>query len=323
MRYHSFNSGFLDAWHDQTLYGLFGQMEKTLPGSNDLTIGGRLDHHPGTGFLFSPRINLTHHFEGRRYLRLSAGEAYRDPTLIELYLDIPEVLIEVSNEMILPLTADARGNDELEPERVRSFEAAFGTPVRSSAFLRLELFRNEYEDWMNFGPVEYYSEAEMADNPMAMQLHQMGIRQPKVLSYSNIYSLKCNGAETTLRVRWNSAWRAGVGYSYVQYEAKEDIPDIIVMVPSHKIHARVTARPFPSWRASFAGRYQSEYSFDREEGGTLGEHTIADCSLQYLRNNDRFVVELSAQNIADLRYKEYPVGDAFARKIVLRVFYRY
>jgi len=308
-RYHAIRSNFLDTWHDRTLFGLYGQVEKTLARSNDLTLGARVDHQPGTGHHVSPRLSMVHHFEGRTYLRLSGGEAYRNPTFIENFLFVPDVEVDGS-----PLRADAVGNADLRPERVRSYEVAFGLPLRNSAFLRLEGFRNEHRDWVLFQPVEYYSEEEAS--PYGLP----GGVLPKTLSYANLYDVTCHGGEATMHVRWSPVWETTLGYSYVQYEGEEDLPSDFTFVARHKVSGRVTTRPTGHLRVTISGHYRSDAAFSDEEAPLPG-HATMDGAIQYSWDHHRLLFELAVQNAFDDRYVEYPGGDEFARRLYMRLRY--
>ncbi|MBN1826756.1 MAG: TonB-dependent receptor [Candidatus Eisenbacteria bacterium] len=317
VRYHAVRSDFLDEWHDQTLFGVYAQVERTFREREDVTIGGRVDHHPHTDYQFSPRASWIHHFEGRSYLRLTAGEAYRNPTFIDNYLYIEDVPVKNHAGEILPLPADAVGNRDLKPERVRTYEIALGLEITRFALLRVEGFRNEERDRVNFGPSDYYGEQEAA--PYGLP----GGVLPKTLTYRNLYRVNVNGGEASLRARWSRRLETTVGYGYVAYEEDEGLPEEFWWVSRHKVTARLTAKPAVRWTLSFAGRYQSRASFLKSGGGDLPAWSVADAVVRYALGVDHVVLECAVQNLFDHRYREYPGGDSFGRRTNLRLRVRF
>lgn len=72
---------------DQDLWALF--FEDTWRSAPFLTIvvSGRLDRHPLTGEVFSPRLSAIYHPGDRHVFRLSTSTAFRNPTLTENYVE--------------------------------------------------------------------------------------------------------------------------------------------------------------------------------------------------------------------------------------------
>ena len=314
-RYHTFRSDMIADSQELGMAGIYGQMEKNIAGSNDLTVGLRMDHHPKTKENISPRVSLVHRFEGRKYVRFSVGEAYRSPTFIENYIYVEDVSVKAQDGSVLPLTADAVGHENLKTPRIRSYEVAYGLPIRSFAFLRLEAFRNENRDWTTFVPVDYYTEEEVGG------LGLPGGVLPKTLSYVNLYDVTIDGAEASLRACWNR-WEAVVGYSFVEYRNKEELPEDFHTLSSHKSTIRLSMKAGAGLRATLIGRYRSDAAF---EGTTVNvpAHTTADGALRYDFHYDKVAAELAVQNIFDHRYSEYPGAEEIARRVYARLHYRF
>lgn len=311
LRYLVFESGFIDGRREQELAGLYGQAERTIRENNDLTLGFRTDHHPETGFSFSPRASLVHRFEGRRYFRFSVGQAYRSPTLIENYLFVEDVTV-VEGEGIP--TADAVGNPDLKTERILSYELTYGVPLGRFAYLRLEGFRNENRDWILWKPTSYYSVAEVGP--------QLGGVLPKTLGYENVYDVTSHGAEAALDVRWSPGWESRIGYSYVRHENQDELPGEFVYVPEHKVSARISGRLAPSLRSTAAVHYRTEARYG-EETDPVPEQVTLDGALRYDFGYSKVSAELAVQNVFDARYEEHPEGETFGRRAYARLHYRF
>ncbi|MFH1279612.1 MAG: TonB-dependent receptor [Candidatus Eisenbacteria bacterium] len=310
-RYLVFESGFTEGKKDQELAGLYGQAERTFRERSDVTVGLRADHHPETGISLSPRASLVHRFEGRRYIRFSVGQAYRSPTLIENYLFVENVTV-VEGEGIP--TANAVGNPDLKTERVLSYEMTYGVPLGHRAFLRLEGFRNENRDWILWKPTSYYSEAEVGP--------YLGGVLPKTLGYENVYDVTSHGAEVALDFRWNPDWETRVGYSYVDYENRDEIPPEFVFMPEHKVSVQVTGRPARSLRTTAAAHYRTEARFG-DDAEPIPEQVTMDGAIRYDFLYSRISTELAVQNLFDSRYEEHPEGETFGRRVYARLHYRF
>lgn len=82
------------------------------------TAGARLDHHSVSGAVFSPRAALLYFPDDSNTLRLSAGQAFRNPTLIENYLTISRPLPPTGGVITF------NGSRGLDPEKMESVELA-------------------------------------------------------------------------------------------------------------------------------------------------------------------------------------------------------
>jgi len=124
-----------DGRHQTALGWLFAQDEWTLSENVFVTGGVRVDHHSRSGTSYSPRLAFVWLFapeterdpktgERESYgqsVRLTAGTGHRNPSLRELWFDMP-----VSGG-----AARIVGNPDLKPEQMRSFELGYwGRPHR-------------------------------------------------------------------------------------------------------------------------------------------------------------------------------------------------
>jgi outer membrane receptor for ferrienterochelin and colicin len=130
---------WLDANHTQHHEGAYIQDVLQLAKALRLQIGARIDHHPLLNSLqFSPRASLVYRFLGEQSLRLSGGRAFRGPSFLESYLDLP-------NETPLRgITAIGKGNAKLDPESITSLE--LGYQNQQTDYFSLEV--NAYYNWI-------------------------------------------------------------------------------------------------------------------------------------------------------------------------------
>jgi iron complex outermembrane receptor protein len=104
--------------HSTNLFSAFLQDEATLvPEHLFLTAGVRVDHHSEAGASVAPRAALLWRFKKAHSLRASYGRGFRNPSLLEDWLDLP---------LMLPFgTATVTGNEDLNAERMDSFELGY------------------------------------------------------------------------------------------------------------------------------------------------------------------------------------------------------
>ena len=104
------------------LWALFFENEWRPADSWALWASGRLDQHPHTDLVFSPRFSAIFIPVPEHALRFSTGTSFRNPTLIENHVDFVEP-VEVP-ELDLVLDFEFLGNTAMEPERLLFFEVA-------------------------------------------------------------------------------------------------------------------------------------------------------------------------------------------------------
>ncbi|MHC4516034.1 MAG: TonB-dependent receptor plug domain-containing protein [Planctomycetota bacterium] len=144
--------------HHTNLGWVFVQDEVELTDEVLITAGVRSDWHSEAGQVTSPRFALVWGFDRwetdrgeepgdfRQALRASVGYGFRNPSLRELWFNLP-----VTVPGLPPITVE--GNTSLDPEKIRSFEVSYyGWPVRK---LRgsVNAYYNLIDDLVVFGGV--------------------------------------------------------------------------------------------------------------------------------------------------------------------------
>jgi outer membrane cobalamin receptor len=100
-----------------------------------LTLGGRYDIHSVYGNVFTPRLSAVYLLGEVTSLRASYGEAFRAPTLQDLYVDI----------WITP-TIHNVGNKDLKPEKVKTYELGISHSFAEVITGSLNLFYTKAKD---------------------------------------------------------------------------------------------------------------------------------------------------------------------------------
>ena len=105
--------------HSVNEFWLFAQDEWKVTDSLFRTFGARVDHHSETGTRISPRLAAVWEFVDNNYFRASAGRGFRNPSLRELWFNMP-----ITGVPGLP-TVTLTGNLDLNPESLTSFELGY------------------------------------------------------------------------------------------------------------------------------------------------------------------------------------------------------
>lgn len=110
---------------------------------------------------FSPRGSVLVHPTPRQTIRLSAGTAFRAPTFIESYANVP------NQTPLRGITALGAGNENLNPERLVSVE--LGYMLQEFEFFQLEVtgYYNVFFDQILFNQPRTYRLWDFANTPRA------------------------------------------------------------------------------------------------------------------------------------------------------------
>jgi outer membrane receptor for ferrienterochelin and colicin len=124
----------------EDLWALYFE-DEWRPGDRwSVTASGRLDHHPLTGFNFSPRASVLYRLADSQTLRATAGTSFRNPDLVESNVNAHVTLPNppggaLPNPPFSALQVSAVGNPALSPERMAQAELAYNGqfgPVKAS-----------------------------------------------------------------------------------------------------------------------------------------------------------------------------------------------
>lgn len=142
----------LDLAEDFSIWGLYLQNEFTPTPEFNLNLGGRVDSHPITGTLFSPRIAATYAFGTGSGVRANIGQAFRNPSFFESKVDL-ELIRPIPG---LPVFRDGfslQGNDKLDAETVTAYELGLVAKAADTLRLTADLYYNQIDNFITiFGP---------------------------------------------------------------------------------------------------------------------------------------------------------------------------
>lgn len=126
--------------HSTGLEWIFLQDEITLARDLWITGGVRVDHHSTSGTNASPRLAVVWEAQPDHFLRASFGTGFRNPSLREIWFDMP----------VAGGLAAVQGTHDLKAEQVRSFELGYsGRPMKDLS-LQVNGYYNRFDRLIEF-----------------------------------------------------------------------------------------------------------------------------------------------------------------------------
>jgi outer membrane cobalamin receptor len=124
--------------HSASLWAAYVQDEISIGDSLIVVIGGRNDSHSVYGDKFSPHASARYLVAGTGTLiRVSAGEAYRAPTL---------------NDLFWPFDGFEVGNENLKPETSTEYEGGIEQPFGQGNAVKVTVFERKVKDMIQWIP---------------------------------------------------------------------------------------------------------------------------------------------------------------------------
>lgn len=180
---------FAAGLHSQDIISAFAENTWEPAETWAVAVGARLDRHSLSGAAFSPRASLMYFPDHGNTLRLSAGAAFRNPTLIENYLRLTQPLPPTGG--VITFSGDAG----LDPEKMESAELSHG-----GAYGRLRtglsLYAYRLKDLINTAQAAMVSATDAA------------------AAWTNTGSARAFGGEASAEYALDRAARVFAGYSY-------------------------------------------------------------------------------------------------------------
>lgn len=174
-----------------------------------LTGGLRYDYYSDVGSTLNPRAALVWQTTDTFTSKLLYGEAFRPPAFFEMYAR--------SNPVAL-------GDEDLDPEKLRSVELAFSWQVTSDFTWDLNLYRYTISDYIG-----------LADTGGG------------TYTYQNIGKIHGQGAETEWRYRLQRSLQLMANVSY-QHTREEDLDAPLGLAPQWDSSLRVVWEPTSRWQ---------------------------------------------------------------------------
>ncbi len=281
-------------------YAGFFQYELGPIWSFILNLGVRVDYQDYIGTNVSPRGSLIFTPSKGHTIFLSAGKAFRNPTYIDLFADV-----SMGDTQIID------GRQDLETDRIESYELGYRVALFERLKADLEIFYNRMHDLIHtFGDF-----SEFPAKP---------IRGKNYLGLTEAI-----GGEAGLEYQI-TPWLTGfINYSYEEvYEDLENQPrSRILSNPKNKVNLGLKAALKTGLSGNILLHYVDatnkehptpeipmEYPLDR-----LGNYFLLNARVSYKFLNDRFEIAVAGQNLLNDEHKEVSEAPE-AEEIPLTVF---
>lgn len=206
----------------QDLWAIYAEDKWEMADHWSLTGSGRLDRHPFTPLLFSPRGSLLYTPVREHVFRISAGTSFRNPTLLENYV-VTTVSVPnpgLGDTSLFPtIQNDSLGNRKLEPERMETVEIGHDGHF-GSLETHVTGFHYKLKQIITQGSPQIVGMV-----PPTLNLQT---------SFVNSGDISAWGGEWGLVMHWNKRWSSYANYSY-QYLHDNPEPQMLsLQSPRHK-----------------------------------------------------------------------------------------
>ena len=139
---------------DQTEHHFFGYLQDALQLHETLrlTLNVRIDRHPLLdGVQFSPRGSIVWRFIEGNSLRFTGGTAFRSPAFLESYLEFE------NRTPLRGVTTIGQGNQDLDPERIISFELGYMNQATDFFALEANVYYNLVFDQIQLAAIDTFT----------------------------------------------------------------------------------------------------------------------------------------------------------------------
>lgn len=336
---------------------LFGQFEYDITDKFKFVGAGRWDDSTLHEAQFSPKASLVFAPSTNHTFRYGYNKAFQRPNYSELFLSAPAgapvnlAAAAAANPAAAPLAPAltllqfnampvlARGNSNLDVEKVESHEVGYSGIFGGKVFLTLDLYKSSMKDFVtdllpgvNAAFTPYTVPTNIPQIPAPVQagitnflraalgnnyvgLTTVGGRPALVLSYTNAGAVDSQGAELAMNYYVTNTWLVDFNYSHFDFDVKsKQLGDVLLPnAPANKFNLGVAYRS-PKFDAKVTYRWVEE--FDWAAGifvGTVPQYDVVNLSGNY-KFSDRFGFGVDISNLLDEKHYEAFGGDILSRR---------
>ncbi len=174
-------------------------------GRGEITVGSKFEHNDYTGFEYQPSIRALWNFNERHALWASISRSIRTPSRIEDDSNINIGLVQPPVNGMMTFVR-LMGNDEVDSEKVYSYESGYRGRLGENIFVDLSLFYNRYLDLLSGVPAGQITPEFSASGPHLVY--------PVLVANSR--DAETYGLEMSCEVSVADWWRLTGGYSWLQ-----------------------------------------------------------------------------------------------------------
>ena len=205
------------------VFGVYGQYQGEVNKDVLITLGLRYDNYSDFGSSVNPRLALVYKAFEQTSLKLLYSEAFRAPSMNELYLQ--------NNPFVI-------GNSSLEAETVKSYEAILVQQFQNHAF-NLSYYENHMSDIIAFAGIQYENKddavytgidleyiGEPLENLTIRATYSYLIDKPSTANKSSDHISSAILNYSTPKINMNLS---GFFHDSVESESGEDMPSYFIV----------------------------------------------------------------------------------------------
>jgi len=343
-RYYSLNhADMLDEVPAQMLGAVYLQDEYSIFKALHMTLGGRYDFNAEAGVEMTPRGSLVYLLDDKRSVRFSGGTAFKNPSLVDQYLHKDMLVPFAAFNPTIPLFAggfplEVRGNQNLKPEQMTSWELGYQGEVVPAVKANLNLFYNQYQDFILMGVTQQETYA-----PDALYPGSPALVVPRLFTKWNTGKAQSFGGEAAFDFKFSNSLTGVLNMSYSEVTSLEDDPLTVMnekgmrlrYSPTFKANAGLNAKLKNGIRTNVNVQYVGEAEQPEFEGADLGKveaYTLVNLRISRLFMLDKLELAIIVNNLLDRKHFEYPkanpttnilISDEIGRKIMLSANYKF
>ena len=174
-------------------------------GSGEVTVGSKFEHNDYTGFEYQPSARILWAFNERHAIWAAISRSVRTPSRLEDDSDINVGLMQPAIKGMMTFVR-LMGNDDVDSEKVYSYESGYRGRLGKNLFVDLSLFYNNYQDLL-------------AGVPQGTVTPEFSISGPHLVYpvlVANSRDAETYGLELSCEVSVADWWRLTGGYSWLQ-----------------------------------------------------------------------------------------------------------
>ncbi len=268
---------YLDDTRNGRNWGLYVQDEYKVFEKVTISAGLRYDEYKNIGSTINPRLGLIYQHSSDTVIKLLYGEAFRAPTVYELYYNDGGT--------------SQKPSVGLQPETIKSYELVLEHQLSKRTRATISGFYYEVENL-----IDLYTDP--ADS---------------LLIFRNTDGVTGEGAEFELERKWDNGTRARASYCFVQTE-QVDTHKVMVNSPKHLAKFNLIAPIIPE--RLFLG-LQTQYTGKTKTtaGGYADGFGLTDITLTYEHPSKKLDANFSIYNLFDKSYS-FPGGSEHTQNTI-------
>ncbi len=279
-----------------------------------VTLGGRFDNYKLTGDDWSYRGSLVYSFLKNHHFRLSFGKAFRNPALLENFIELDIFPEDLGMKMKI------MGNPDLEPESIYTTEIAYqGIFYNNRLKVRLTGFYSELKDLIEMGPAAYSYTPLMP-----------GVLLPEILQFMNIEDARALGGELSFNLHWTKHIESFLNYSheYLKYTSGTKDGQRIKTTPAHKVNGGTRIQLDNGLSVNITGHFVSPTRhknhtamdifdpFNLNRGDFLDSYFLLNARIAYRFYEEKAEAAIIGNNLLGGSHKEYPLGSDIGTRLL-------